>query len=169
MTSSNHSKLVWIGLGLIAVIVSSQFWPHETLQGVTTDRNNQTAMVTVPTGSGVGEVESVFVLDFKTGQLTGATMNSQTGRFTRFYRRGIRADFGIGPQSRPSFTITAGAVPFSTAGKIQAADGVLYISELTTGKVAAYAYPYNESDKVLPTLPIGLLDLYAFREVSPAN
>lgn len=169
MNSGNHSKLFFIGFGLIVGIIANQFWPDEIVQGVTTDRNDQVAMLTVPTGSQEGDVESVFVLDFETGELTGSTINPQTGRFTRFYRRDIRADFGVRPQAKPRYTLSAGVVPFSTTGQIPAADGVIYISELTSGQVAAYAYPYSPTDKALATLPIGLLDVYAFREVAPAN
>ncbi|MBD3675751.1 MAG: hypothetical protein HUJ26_19760 [Planctomycetaceae bacterium] len=169
MQSSSLTKILCAGLGMTFGIFASQFWPSETVSGETADRNDHLTMLTVPTGTREGDVESIFTLNYQTGQLVGATLDPNTGRFTRFYRRDIKPDFGVSPQAKPLYTMSAGTVPFSRTGKIQAADGVLYISELNSGQVAAYAYPFSPSDKVLPTMPIGLLDVFAFREVNPAN
>ena len=123
-------------------------------------------MVTSSTGSELGALESVFVLDFLTGRLVGSTLDPKTGRFHRFYIRNVGADFGVQPRSIPKYAISSGIMPFSHAGKTEAANGVLYISELTSGQVAAYGYPYSDSEKVLPPKLIELLDVFAFRDIA---
>jgi len=169
MSYQFNPKSICLILGIFAGIAISQIWPHETMQAATADRNENFAMITVPTGSNFGSVESVFVLDFLTGRLVGATMDPQTGRFTRFYVRNVGADFGVRPRTKPQYAISSGMMPFTAAGNNTTANGILYVSELTSGKVAAYGYPYSTSNKVLPPMPIGLLDVFPFREVSPVD
>ncbi|MDG2391044.1 MAG: hypothetical protein P8M30_17185 [Planctomycetaceae bacterium] len=166
MPRQQQPMLVWLIIGLVGGMTVSQIWPHNTMQAATSDRSETFAMVTSSTGSDLGALESVFVLDFLTGRLVGSTMNPKTGRFHRFYIRDIGADFRVQPNTKPQYTIATGIMPFSHAGKTEAANGIIYISELTSGKVAAYGYPFSASDKILPAMPIALLDVFAFREIT---
>lgn len=169
MQLSTSSRMVWLSIGLVVGMAICQVWPHETTQAATSDRNDKFAILTIPTGSTFGAVETVFVLDFLTGQLVGATMDPQAGVFTRFYTRNVAIDFGLRARSKPVYAIASGMMPFSNVGKVNNANGVIYIAELTSGKVAAYGYPYAEANKVLPPMPIVPLDIFGFREVAPAE
>lgn len=165
MFHNQQSAFVWLIAGFMGGIAVSQMWPHETMQAATSDRSDTFVMITSSTGNELGALESVFVLDFLTGRLVGSTIDPMTGRFHRFYIRDIGADFRVQPRTKPQYVISTGIMPFSHAGKTDVANGVIYISELSSGKVAAYSYPYSASDKILPAMPIKLLDVFAFREV----
>lgn len=169
MQLSTSQKMVWLSIGLVAGIAICQFWPHETVQAATSDRSENFAVITVPTGSSFGAVETVFVLDFLTGQLVGATMDPQAAIFTRFYTRNVAIDFGLRPRSKPKYAISAGMMPFSNVGRNSNANGVIYVAELSSGRVGAYTYPYAEAQKVLPPMPVVPLDHFSFREVAPAE
>ena len=60
--------LVAVGIGLVAGLVLSGFWPHTPLYAVATDRIETFAMATGPVDD---EVEAVYFLDFLTGDLAG--------------------------------------------------------------------------------------------------
>lgn len=169
MQLKTSQKVVWLSIGLVAGMAICQVWPHETMQAATSDRNENFALLTLPTGSTFGAVETVFVLDFLTGQLVGATMDPQASVFTRFYTRNVAVDFGLRPRAKPRYAIAGGMMPFSNVGKTGNSNGVIYIAELTSGKVAAYGYPYAEAQKILPPMPVVPLDIFGFREVAPAE
>lgn len=159
MTPKRNEKTLWLVVGVLAGLLIANVWPHETVIAGTTDRNEKFALVTVPAAP---LLDSVFVLDFLTGNLVGATMDPTLGKFKLIYGRNIVRDFRLGPRIRPVYGIATGNMPLENNSSAQ---GVIYISELTSGKVAAYTYATNFAGAGAG--PLVLLDMFGFREITP--
>lgn len=158
-------RAVWLLTGFLAGLGLAAFWPAEEIQAVATDRDQKFAITTVevfPTAP-----EAVFVLDFLTGRLTGALLNPQSGLFTNFYFRNIAADFN---NAKGKYALIPGQGVLQSAGGATSSAGVLYIAEMTSGKVVAYRFPYRNSvepiDQVFPLEPFAS---FPFREGKPTE
>lgn len=160
---SLDNRMVWLVLGVVAGLCIAYFWPHEPALAVTSDRNDKFAMVTSEV-SFAGSVEGVFVLDFLTGKLQGAVLNNKLGKFTHAYYRSLAADFGVDPSVEPKYAIVTGRAQLPSQGRATMATGVVYVGELSSGKVVAYGFPYNESNRPVPPVPLQPLDVFQFRE-----
>ena len=174
MDKNDRQKIVWLCMGVVIGLCVSYVWPHETVYAGTSDSNDKFTITTVEAGGVLGTVESIFILDYLTSQLVGATIDTRTGKFTRFYARNIAADFGVRARSKPVYSMASGHAPFAIGGQQNVANGCIYISELGSGRVGAYAYPYDGVGGVQPTsgikaFPIVPLDSFPFREVSVAD
>jgi hypothetical protein len=157
------ARVVWLAIGLISGLLISYFWPHEPVYAATADRNSQFAMATVGVNL-IDPIEGVFVVDFLTGSLRGAVLNRQAGRFTAFYYRDLAKDFNVDPQSEPHYAFVSGQAQLAGRGGVTFSSGVLYVGELSSGKIACYAFPWKETpvpSGVTPLLPI---DVFQFRE-----
>lgn len=109
--------------------------------------------------------DAVFVLDFLTGRLTGALINSQSGVFTNFYFRNIASDFIVDPNAKAKYAMIPGVGVWNAAGGAQSATGVLYIGELTSGKLVAYRFQYrNSPEPIGDVFTLQPFTSYPFRE-----
>ena len=104
------------------------------------------------------------MLDFLTGQLTGGVMNNRTGRFQIGYTRNVAADFQIDVTEEPQYALVSGVVNLPGQGGATPAAGVIYVAELTSGQVRAYAMPYRAGNQRNQMLPMNVLDAFAFRQ-----
>ena len=163
-------KLVWLTLGFAAGLAMASIWPHEPLQAASSDRNEKFAIITAPVTAGgglVGGSEAVFVVDFLTGRLTGARL-SRTRRngtaFINFYYRNLAEDFHVNAGGEPYYAVTAGAAEIQSQGGAQWGQSALYVAELNSGKVGAYAIPYTVSQTPQPAVPLFPIDKFSFRE-----
>ena len=136
-------RMVWLLTGVIAGLGLAALWPAEPVHAIATDRSDRFAICTVDVGPGTSD--AVFVLDFLTGRLTGALLNSQSGIFTNFYFRNVAADFIVDPNTKAKYAIIPGAGFLNTGGGLTTASGVVYIGELSSGKLVAYRFPYRNS------------------------
>ncbi|MDX1966140.1 MAG: hypothetical protein SFV23_03110 [Planctomycetaceae bacterium] len=152
----------WLLAGVVVGVGLSSLWPVETLQAVATDREERFAIITCDTG--LAQPESVFVLDFLTGRLFGATLNQQTGTFTSTYFRIIAGDFQLDATSKPKYVVIPGRADLTSGRGATTGASVLYIGELNSGKVIAYRFPVRVSRTPLPTAAIEPLDQFTFRE-----
>lgn len=157
-------RIVWLLTGVLAGLGLASFWPAEPLQANATDRSSDRfAITTVDVGPGMPD--AVFVLDFLTGRLTGAMISSQSGLFTNFYFRSVVADFIVDPNAKAKYAMIPGVGVFNVGGGVQSATGVVYIAELTSGKVVAYRFPYrNSAEKINEVFPLQPMDAFPFRE-----
>ena len=165
MKNVMNNRLAILGLGLVAGMCLSSIWPHEPAFAATTDRDSKFAMTTCEV-SDVSGVEGVFVLDFLTGQLQGGVLNGKAGKFQYTYNRNIAGDFNIDPNAEPHYAIVAGRANLTNTGRVQPAQGVVYIAELSSGRVAAYMFPYSASNRASAMVPMVPLDSFPFREAS---
>ena len=150
MQSSNGSSgsgiRVAVGLGAAFVVglLVAGIWPNVPLHAVATDRSDGFAMAT---GQCDEQVEAVYFLDFLTGDLSAAVVSKQTGRFNAFYTYNVTGDLGVGPGRAPRYALTTGEADLRrSGGKTQSLSRALvYVAELNSGKVAAYAIPWSSS------------------------
>lgn len=163
-------KLVWLTLGFAAGLTMASIWPHEPLQAASSDRNEKFAIITVPVGQGLGiaaNSEAVFVLDFLTGRLTGARLSrtrTSGSAFINFYYRNLAEDFQVNAGGEPYYAMTAGAAEIQGQRGTQWAQSALYVAELNSGKVGAFAIPFSVSQTPLPPVALTPIDTFPFRE-----
>ena len=163
-------KLVWLTLGFAAGLAMASIWPHEPMQAASSDRNEKFAIITVPVNTGAGIVaggEAVFVVDFLTGRLTGArlgrTRRSGTA-FINFYYRNLAEDFQVNAGGDPFYAVSEGAAEIQGQGGAQWGQSALYVAELNSGKVGAYAIPFSVSQTPQKPVPLFPIDTFPFRE-----
>lgn len=141
----NH-RSSWLALGLLlggaAGALLGGLWPAQAVHGVATDRYENFAIATGPLDN---EVEAVFFLDSLTGDLKASVLNINNGTFTAFYQYNILRDFGVEPSKNPRYLMVTGVADLRRFGGAQVRPGacVVYIAELTTGKLAAYGVPWS--------------------------
>ena len=160
-----RSPALWLATGLLAGLCISYFWPSQQVKATTSDRDDKFAMVTMPVTIAAvpgAELEGVFVLDFLTGQLRGAVLNQKTGTFTHHYMHNVAADFQAGTEARYAFV--SGIANLPNRGRLTMGTGVLYIAELTSGKVLAYGLSYADTNRPVPPQPLLPLDGFQFRQ-----
>ncbi len=162
--SWRHSPGLWLAGGLILGLMLSGFWPHTPLHGVATDRYDNFAIATGPMDE---EVEAIFFLDFLTGDLRAAALGNQSGKFTALYHYNILNDLQVDPSKNPRFLMVTGYADLRRgAARMRPSRAVVYVAELTSGKVAAYAVPWNPQAHAAGQVFKGslvLLDVLQFR------
>ena len=165
-SQANPNQLVWLLFGVIGGLCLAYFWPHEHVLASATDRDAKFAICTVetaPTGP-----DAVFVLDFSTGRLQGALLNPQTLTFTNFWYANVATDFKVGKSGK--YTMIPGN-GFLNAGNSNAgtgltvATGVIYIGEITTGRVGCYRFGYSSQRGQMDPIPLEPVADFPFREV----
>ena len=171
MSGTNaRSRTVWVAMGLVAGLGLAWVWPHEPVAATATDRDARFAMTTIPvkdvTISGFRDnLDGVFVLDFLTGRLTGAVLNNKVGRFSHAYFRNVAADFNVDPNAgNPAYAIVAGNTGLVSTRGVTFANGTIYIGEMNSGFVHAYAFPYVETNRPVPPVELQRIDSFQFRE-----
>lgn len=160
----SEGRVTWLILGLVAGIGLSTIWPHEPVQAAATDRAPQFAIVSTNIQAQIDPLEGVFTLDFLTGDLKGAVLSRQARRFTTFYYRNVAGDFTQDKNAKLSYAITSGSISLQGAAGATPATSVLYIAELTSGKLNAYGFMWKETPQTIPVQPILPVDSYLFRE-----
>jgi hypothetical protein len=162
---SPEARTLWLIAGVAAGLCLSFVWPHEPTAAATALGSDKFQMVTVPVvqlGVPGGTHEAVFVLDKLTGKLTGAIISDQSGKFSHAYFRNLAADFKLAREG--DYVVVTGAAGLPSQGRTPMANGIIYVGEMTTGKVAAYGFPYAASNRPVPPIALTMLDFFAFRE-----
>jgi hypothetical protein len=177
MGSRNDTLRAGAGIAIIVIaafavgLLVAGHVPNVPLHAVATDRTENFAMAT---GYCDDSVEAVYFLDFLTGELSGAVVSKQTGRFNAFYTYNVSGDLGVAPGRTPRYLLTTGTADLRrSGGKTQTLSrSLVYVSELSSGKVAAYAIPWSSSAwNAGQTLrgQFTLLDVGRFRGTSAAG
>ncbi|MBL4886111.1 MAG: hypothetical protein JKY95_16455 [Planctomycetaceae bacterium] len=163
--ATKNTRMVWFTCGVLGGLMVSYFWPHE-MAFADTDRDaggSKFAVVTVNTGVTTGD--AIFVLDFLTGRLYGAALNAQTGKFNQFYARNIMNDFKLSPDAKPRFVVTSARLNISARGaRKQPATHGLVISELNSGMVMTYAFPFSLDPRNEAIETLTPVDGFQFRQ-----
>jgi hypothetical protein len=155
---------------LAAGVMLGGFWPQAPLHGVATDRIETFAVATGPVDE---DGEAIYFLDFLSGELRAAVIGRQVGKFTTFFERNIFADLGVDATMKPRFLMVTGMTNMTNiprrgvgAANFGFSKSILYVTEVTGGKVAAYSLPWSPA-MYQPTAagmhPIGLLDVAKIR------
>ncbi|MBN2022595.1 MAG: hypothetical protein JW809_07350 [Pirellulales bacterium] len=132
---------VWLGVGLVAGVLLGGLCPHAPLHATATDRLDNFAVATGYVDDGV---EAIYFLDFATGDLRAAVLSKQLPtRFNAFFQRNIIADLGVEP-SKARYLMVTGLADIRRGGStLRPSSCVVYVAEITTGQVAAYAIPWD--------------------------
>jgi len=163
-TRLGESRLLWLAAGLVAGLCISSFWPHEPVQAASNDRAEKFGIMTTPIAI---NSEGVFVLDFLTGRLTGAVMDPRNGTFTVKYFRNISGDFNVDPKSTPRYVFIGGQARIAAYRQVTPAESVIYVGEMNSGKVIAYAMHYTiPRGNVGVPLPLKKVDGFSFRQAT---
>lgn len=163
-TRTGDSRLLWLAVGLVAGLAIASYWPHEPVAAATSDRSSKFGMLTTPVGGGA---EGVFVLDFLTGRLTGGVLDTSSGKFQYAYYANVAVDFGVDPKVTPQYAFVGGQALLSGRRGITPAASVIYVGELSSGRVIAYGFDYKRaSRKVGIRKPLVKLDGFQFREAA---
>jgi hypothetical protein len=164
------NRVAWLAGGLVLGLAIACFFPHEPVYATTGDRDTQFSMVTIPVGvsaAGINDpMDAVFILDFLTGQLKGAALNRQTGRFASFYFRDLSKDFDVDGDADPHYCMVSGYAQMPNQEGVAMASGMLYIGELTSGKVAGYSFPWRETGTNGP-VALRPMDVFQWKQPSP--
>jgi len=160
-----RNRRLWFPVGLVIGVVIGGLMPHTPLHAVATDTSDSFAIATGPVDS---DVEAIYFLDFLTGDLRAAVLGSQNGRFTAFYNYNVLNDLGVDPSKKPRYLMVTGIADLRRAGgtQVRPSRAVVYVAEVTTGKVAAYAIPWSQASHARNKLirqPLIPLDVAPFR------
>jgi hypothetical protein len=137
-----HNRLVWLAMGLFAGLLLGGMLSDTPLHAVATDRIDTFAMATGPVSD---DVEAVFFLDFLTGDLRAVVLGRQGNGFTAFYTYSdVFKDLGVNPNKNPRFLMVTGVADLRRGGGgMQPSRAIVYVAEVTSGKMAAYAIPWS--------------------------
>ena len=137
-----QKQLAWLAIGLVVGLLIGYFCPHTPLHATATDRYENFAIATGLVDDGV---EAIYFLDFLTGDLRAAVLSKQRPvGFNAFFHRNVSKDFGVTPSSNPRYLMVTGMVDIRRgASRMSPSNAVVYIAEITSGQVAAYAVPWN--------------------------
>jgi len=136
---ANH-RLAWAVLGVVAGLCLSGFWPNTPLHAVATDRFDTFAICTGPVDD---ESEAIYFLDFLTGDLRAAVLSPQSGKFAAFYQLNILNHLGVDVSKNPRYLMVSGISDLRRgAARVRYSRAVVFVAEVTSGRVAAYAIPW---------------------------
>lgn len=157
---------LWMVAGVVVGLGITALWPNRPLSASTSDRNDKFGMCTVYVSEGL---EAVFVLDFLTGRLTGACLGKQGNGFVQFFAADVGADLQVNA-AKPAYAMTSGLAQIRAAPGTQPAASVIYVAEMSTGKVGCYAIPFRLPNTRNPVpAKLAPLDVYTFRDAAPAE
>ena len=164
-----HPGIVGIAIAVLAGLLLGHMWPSAPLHAVATDRHDTCIIATGPIEGGV---EGVYVLDVLTGTLKAGVISRQTGKFNAYFEYNVLRDFGIVVPSAAKFLLVTGAVDLVQGAQIaQPSQGVVYVAEANSGRIAAYAVPWLRQ-RYVANQPIAgqlvPLDMWQFR-VTPVR
>ena len=160
-TRISDSRGVWLVAGLILGLGVTWFWPHVPLRADQSDRADKFGICSVPCTlaiAGLPSTEAVFILDFVTGRLQGFYLNPQQGGFTQMFYRDVADDLRLNAKGagQPVYAFVGGQGQFSGQGTSWGGS-LIYVAEMTTGTLVAYAYPFSQNNAGTPQqmVPVG--------------
>jgi hypothetical protein len=132
-----------VAIGVMVGLMVGGVWPQTSLHAMATDRVDTYA---IATGLVDEDVEAVYFLDFLTGDLTAFVMGKQAGGFCGYFSFNVANHLGIDPVKNPRYMMVTGVASLRRGGsRMQLSRAVVYVAEVTSGKVGAYAVPWNPS------------------------
>jgi hypothetical protein len=169
-----HARLVCFGLGLAVglLLLLAGLCPNTPLHAVATDRSDSFLMATGPLDE---SIEGIYVLDCLTGELRGAALSRQSARFNAFFQGNVAKDLNVDQTKNPRYMMVTGMADLMRTGgnRVAPSKAILYVAEITTGKVAAYAVRWSPGVRVQGQPqqgPFVLLDMFPMRTmVAPAG
>ena len=149
ISGDRRRQLNWLclGTGVLLGLGIAALWPQRPLTADCTDRNEKFAMCTATVQE---NLEGVFVLDFLTGRLRGSCLHPQSGtEFVALFEADVGTDLGV-KAAKPQYAMVPGYAKIRANAALQPAASVLYVAELSTGRVGCYAIPLKLPNKPNP-------------------
>ncbi len=138
MFNSRGSWLVaGLAIGFIVGLNVAGVWPQIPVHATATHGQENFAMCT---GQVEDEMEGVYLLDFITGDLRGAVLGINTRTFLTVYQHNVSADFGN--VKNPKYLMISGTADVRRQMAVPIGGSVIYIAEMTSGRLACYAVPW---------------------------
>ncbi len=165
-TTFQNNRGVWMVIGILIGLVAGALVPNTPLHASASIGQESFALCTGEVDTGL---EGVYTLDYLTGELTGYVINTSTRKFTTAYKHNVLKDFG--PEAKnPKFLMVTGAANLPQGRQpVGVGRALIYIAELSSGKVAAYGVPWNTGRATAPgtaTLNFVPLDAGSFRTLA---
>lgn len=136
-----RSRAVWLALAVAAGVAIGLGLPQTPLHAVGTDSN---ANCVIATGPMDGAVEAIYVLDTLTGDLKAGVIAKRQPGFHAQFARNVLTDFGLEQGKTPSFLMVTGVADIARVpGGVRPATGVVYVAEVNSGRICAYAIPWS--------------------------
>jgi len=144
MAIRKHVSVVLVAVAMLVVgLTLGGLWPQTPLHATTTDRGESFA---IATGMVDADVEAVYFLDFLTGDLSAAVLSPLAGKFNAFYTYNVSSDLGVEPGKAPKYLMATGVASMRRSAKTaKLGAAVVYVAETNSGRVAAYALPWDAS------------------------
>lgn len=145
MDQSKQTRVLYLviglAIGLVVAIAVQGFGPRVPLDASATQGQENFAFAT---GLVDNQIEAIYFLDFLTGDLKAAVIDPKTGKFNSFFTYNIAADFAASGTKNPKYLMVTGVADFPRGrGSAQVAKSILYVTEASSGWVAAYSIPWN--------------------------
>jgi hypothetical protein len=138
-----QNRAVWLTAGVLLGLAVVGLLPHSPAHTVATDRMGDFAVATGPVDD---LVEAVYFLDFLTGDLRAAVLNLYTWKFGSTFETNVIQDLGVDVTKNPRYLLVTGNARLKrNVGPLTPGISVVYVAELTTGKIAAYAMQWRQS------------------------
>jgi hypothetical protein len=149
---------------MVIGLAVGMLWPQTPIHAVATDRVDNCAMATGPLDD---DTEALFYLDFLSGELKATALSPIARKFFASFTANVIQDLGVDVSKNPQYLMVTGNSIFRRGGgQVQPGDAVVYVAELTSGKVAAYAVPWSQAYAISGRqirAPLVLLDVYPMR------
>jgi hypothetical protein len=157
-------------LGLIVGLNLVGLWPQIPVHATATHGQENFAMCTGPVDA---DIEAIYSLDYLTGELRAAIVSNQNGKFLSLFEANVAKDLAIvGAVKNPKFLMVTGIADVRRGAQAaQPSKSLLYVSEVTSGQIAAYAIPWSPQAHAAGKQQSGqlaLLDTWKFRAAAPA-
>ncbi len=153
---------MFFAAGALTMAVAFYFMPSQPAQAPVAHGNDKFTMVTVPMLEN-DRLEAVFVLNHLTGRLVGGLINEQAGSFGYGYEHNVAADFKTSSKD-PKYAIVCGGANLRGSGGVTPAVGVIYVAELSSGAVIAYAIPRPTTRNAGAVLGLATIGLFKFAD-----
>lgn len=141
--SLKNNRVAWLAAGVLLGLGAGGWLPHAPLHATATDRQDN---FSIATGHLDDEVEAVFFLDFLTGNLKAAAISGISGKFNALYEVNILNVLGVDVTKNPKYLMVTGLAQLRrSGGGVQPGASVVYVAEVTSGKVAAFGVPWSRA------------------------
>jgi hypothetical protein len=130
-----------LAIGLVIGLNYAGAWPQMPVHAVATHGQDNFVIATGPVDE---DVEAIFMLDSLTGDLRAAVISLQTGKFNSAFSYKVDKDLLTPGAKNPRYLMVTGVA--NVRRNVQTPNrgrSIVYVAEVTSGKLAAYAIPWQ--------------------------
>jgi len=144
-----QNRVAWLAIGALAGFLMAALMPAQQSQAVATHGQDGFALAT---GLLDTNVEGVYFLDCLTGVLRGSVLNVYNGQFTASFETNVLTDMRLDTVKNPKFLMVTGLANLRRGPtQFQPGESVIYVAEISSGTLAAYAVRWNVGVAINPT------------------